>query len=238
MQIDGKSVSVATARVGPVEGRAKGDYLSLTVRITNRTRKPILHQSWARKGIGVILRDLNGRYYIAMPAVEPADKAIAPGETYPEMLVFEATPPGASLDLDLPASEGAAPFQFRLRSLFIELPRPNAPAPKVATPKAAPPPAPTAPEPSTAPEATVATIAKAKAPEAPPAVDPEKDPKLRAKIVSEFKEGKRRIDRRAMGMNTNDAVSFKRNAPKELLKSLAKKHNLELDEVRRIVGVD
>jgi hypothetical protein len=232
LQIEGKSVSVEWAKLGPVDGQAKGDYLSLRLRITNRGEKTIRHQSWTGPDIGVILRDVNGRYYNPKPAAEQAETAIEPGRTVAETLLFEATPAGTSLDLDLPASNGAGTFQFRLPFLFIEVPRPNAPASRVASaPSAARPPAP----PFSTNGATASQETKLAS---PPPADPEKDPRLKATLVSEYNDGKRRIERRARGMSFDESNRYKRNAPKELLKSLAEKHKLELEQVRRIVGVE
>jgi hypothetical protein len=47
-----------------------------------------------------------------------------------------------------------------------------------------------------------------------------------------------RIRSRTLGMPTNDAGTFKSRQTKEALKSLAKKHKLEVEQVRRIVGLD
>jgi hypothetical protein len=71
-------------------------------------------------------------------------------------------------------------------------------------------------------------------PLAPP--DPEKDPKLRATVKMEYQEGVKEIKKQALGMSTNRANEFRRREPTKLLNNLAKKHNLEVDQVKRMVG--
>jgi len=225
-RIGGTTVSVETARVGPVDRQPKGDYLSLGLRITNVSQKPIHHHNWSRPGIAVILRDHNGAFYNRVPAPDDRETAIDPGLTIAETLVFEATPAGATLDVDLPVADGGESFRFRIPFQFVQRPRPFNPPPKP-TPTLGP-----------TPKPAVAAKEEQKKPAAPPQVDPEKDEKLRATLTTEYRAGKRTIERRALGMSFNEAARYKRIAPKDLLKSLAEKHHLQLEQVRRIIGAE
>jgi hypothetical protein len=220
--IEDVAVSVATATVGPIDQLPKGNYLCLVLRITNLSQKPVPHQSWRQPEIAVILRDQNGGYYNRIKMPVEGERSIKPNGTIEEKLLFEATPAGVYLDLDLPVAGGAQSYQFRIP--FAQRPDTVTPPSK---PALASPPAPSA-----------ALKAEKKAAPAQPPYDPEKDPKLTARLKSEYRKGQLAIQRAAMGMGSNDAARHRRNAPKDLLKSLAKQHDLKLEQVRRIVGVD
>jgi hypothetical protein len=93
------------------------------------------------------------------------------------------------------------------------------------------------PEPASTPTPTLqappSVEVRKQAPAAPP--DPEKDPKIRNTVKLEYREGIQLIKQRALFMSTNRAAEFKRTEPKKLLQILAKKHELEIDQVKRIV---
>jgi hypothetical protein len=66
--------------------------------------------------------------------------------------------------------------------------------------------------------------------------DSETDPTLRATVKQEYKEGMQSIKSKAMFMTTNRANDFKRKEPARLLSEIAKKHNLNDEQVKRIVN--
>jgi hypothetical protein len=88
--------------------------------------------------------------------------------------------------------------------------------------------------PTPAPQERSKVAVRTPPPAAPP--DPEKDPKLRATLKTEYKEGLETIKRRALLMNTNDANKLRRTARDKVLKELASKHKLEVDQVSRMVS--
>ncbi|MGO9921901.1 MAG: serine/threonine protein kinase [Isosphaeraceae bacterium] len=238
-EIGGATVSVETAAVGRNDRQPKGDCLSIGLRITNVSQKPIHHRSWSGPGVTVILRDHNGAFYNRLTAPDDRETAIDPGRTVVETLLFEATPAGATLYLDLPNNDGAKPFLFRIPFQFIQRSKALtqlAPRPAAASSSAPAPAPPSTPPPAGEPK--VAADVEKKEPADWPPLDPEKDPRLKAALVTEYRAGIRTIKSRALGMSRNEANRFKRTAPKELLKSLAKKHNLKLEQVQRIVGAE
>ena len=214
------AVSVEKATVGPIDRQPKGDCLSLALRITNLSHKPIRHPTWSQSGIAVKLRDQFGGYYNRVNVPDMDQTPIKPGVTIVETLVFEATPAGAILDLDLPIADGARTFRFhipRVQRTRAETTQPSEPAP---------------------PPAVAAEAEHQDTAPAPPPRDPEQDPKVRRTLIVEFQKGEQEIKTRAMGRSSNEAARFQRNARTSLRKSLAKKYGLELEQVERIVGVD
>jgi hypothetical protein len=91
-----------------------------------------------------------------------------------------------------------------------------------------------APTPVPPPQAPPRVEVRKQAPVAPP--DPEKDPKLRATLSLEYKEGLQSMKKQVLGMSTNRAAEFRRTASTKLLKELASKHKLEVDQVKRMVS--
>jgi serine/threonine protein kinase len=218
MTLDDMAVSVERALLGPVAGQPEGDYLSLRLRITNLSHKPMRHQPWPQPGTAIILCDQNGAYYNLLTAPVARETSINPNTTIVETLVFDAPPPGSSLNLDLPIAGGTNAFLFHIL--------PPGPAPSIAPPAAV------------SPAKVAGATGEQKSSSIPAPVDPEKDPKLRATLVSEYNAGERHIEVRARGRSANEGARLRRNAAKELVKKLAEKHGISEDKVRRIVGLD
>jgi hypothetical protein len=205
-------VGVSGARLGPLNRSVPENCLSLSLRITNLGEKPVAYSGWSDSRVRVVLRDHSGNYYNKV-ATGLDERLIQPGVTITDTLSFEPTPLWAQLDLDLPVIGSEKPFRFRITGTFIERP-PMFPA---------------------QPPARVAG-AQGRTPPAPTAYDPEADPEVRRAILSEYRDGMRKIQRRVLGMSTNRADEARRTEPVNLVKSIAKKHNLEGSQVRRILG--
>jgi hypothetical protein len=211
-QIGGTTVSVETASVGPIDRQPRGDYLSLGLRITNVSQKPIHHRSWSRPGVAVILRDQNGNFYNRLTAPDDRETAIDPGRTIVETLVFEAPPPFATLDLYLPVPGSDERLRFRIP--FSVVRHTHTPA---------------------QPASADGAVAK-QAPTAPAPDDPETDPKVASAVISDYLRGVQDIEGRAMEMKVDDAKRYRRVKQVALLKSLCEKHGLMADQVLRSLG--
>jgi hypothetical protein len=155
VQISDMMVGVASALVGPIEGKTENDYLQLSLRITNLSDKPMTYEFWSNAEIAVMLKDQNGNYYNRARSSLPSVRMIPPGQTETEVLIFEAMPRNVALDLDLPAPTGTKPFQFHIAAQSI------APANAVQRPKT-----------------RVASQIQEATPATPAQYDPEHDPKV------------------------------------------------------------
>jgi hypothetical protein len=213
-QIGDLVVGVSEARLGPLNRSTVEEVLSLTLRITNLSARPMSVTSWARSDVRVVLRDRNRNYYNRVSASSEAPREVDAGQTITEKLTFEPTPEGVELELDLPVADSSKPFRFRMPTGFVR--RSFPPIQSAQANQTRPQPAPAAPVP----------------------YDPEKDPKLCSAVNAEYREGMKRIDRRALGVSFDRANKLRQTEPPKLIKSLAKKHNLEEDQVRRIVGLE
>ncbi len=218
-------VGIATARIGLVDLNGARNVLSLGLRITNKSANPMKHQSWSRSEIKVVLRDRYGNFYNRIPQASPDEVEIKSGETVTETLVFEPTAFGSEVTLDLPVPGGGKGFEFLIPSGFIDRggPPTSASAGQIPNPAA---PLGVAP---LMPKTTAAQPAKTE--------EPATDQKLAAKIRGDFKEALAEINRRRLGMSSNDSVTFRRRETAKAVKKLAKDNELTEDEVKRIVGL-
>jgi hypothetical protein len=213
---------------GYITEPVQGQYLSIKLRITNRGKEPVTFVSWTGPDMGVMFSVEKGGGYNRIPVPKQEDRSINPNDTIFDILVFETPPPLKHLELDLPLPGGKQIFRFKIPASFVERSMAT-----ISTPLA-----------PTAPAANSATKTQDAAKTAPgaamptPAYDPENDQKLRTKLNREYLSAARDIKNRSLGMNTNDAARYKRTKGKELVDKLAKKYKLEVDQVRRIVGLD
>jgi hypothetical protein len=206
-QIGDLSVAVSAAHGGPITEPVQGDFLTVTLRITNISKIPISYVSWSGPEMGVLLRVENGAFYNPVPLPKREPKSISPNETITDMLVFEPVPAMKSLELDLPIPGGDKSFRFIISYTLVD--RTVRPAPSVVAEKPKPPP-----------------------------LDPEKDPAVRAAVVREYEKGAKDIKARSLGMATNEGTRFRRIKGRELVKKLAEKNQLEVEQVRRILGLN
>ena len=120
-EINGLVVGIVGAKLAPIEGGDGQDVLTLNLRITNNSEKPIKYAGWSLPDIKPKLRDVHGNFYrrisIDTAAVE---KTINPGDTITDRLLFEKTPGFADLTLDLPIAETEQQYEFKITRSFIE----------------------------------------------------------------------------------------------------------------------
>ena len=117
------------------------------------------------------------------------------------------------LDLDLP-SHTNVPYVFQIPGGLVErveLPKP--PPVQVAAPR------PTTPPP----------------PPVQPTYDPELDFKLKAQVVSEYREGRGSIERKINGMGFDRQRKFRPIALEKLYNEIAESHNLTVDQIKRMI---
>jgi len=200
-------VGVAAARVGATNRSA--ECLTLTLRITNLAEKPINYTSWSESSVPVVLRDQNRNYYNRIASRTQSEQVINPGRTITDIIEFESPPKGVMLELDLPVAGGDKSFRFQIPPILVQ----QAGSSLAATPKKQD-------------EATPAT---------PPPAAAEQDQELVGKVVADYRDGVKRIAQRVLGMETNNGQRFKKNAMDKLLKSLATKYELKLEQVQRMV---
>jgi hypothetical protein len=220
-------VGVSSARIGPAEQGGMLNSFSVELSITNKSAKPIKYLSWSRSEIAVVLRDRYGNSYRRVSPGSKDEVEIKPGETMTDRLVFEPTAFGSELTLDLPVAGAGKSFLFVVPAGFIErTAAPIAVATKQASTKAVPPPG-----------GFLVAPAVPVAPSAPKAADPATDPKVIEKVRGDFKESMAEINRRRLGMSSNDSVTFQRRERTKLVKKLAKDNELTEDQVKSMVGL-
>jgi formylglycine-generating enzyme required for sulfatase activity len=83
--------------------------------------------------------------------------------------------------------------------------------------------------------AGTASLKKAITPAAAAAYDPERDPRLISEVLADYRDRIRRIEKRVRGMATNEGVRFERNSKRDLPRTLAEKHKLTEDQVKRML---
>ncbi len=236
-------VGISSARLGPLNRSTAQNSLTLGLRITNRSDKPRKYLGWTQPEIKVLLRDRYGNFYNRIPLGPRDELMIKPGETITDRLAFEPTAFGSEVTLDLPVAGSEKSFQFLIPAAFIE----RTPPPTVASanqPLRLPSPLPlgTSPAAQTAPAAPLPLGTSPAAPTAPEApstpepYDPETDEKVRTKLRGDFNESLAEINRRRLGMSSNESLTFRRRETAKLVKKLAKDNELTEDQVKRIVG--
>jgi hypothetical protein len=118
-QIREMVVGVVNGELGNLDGRTVGEYLYLTLQITNLGTKPTTYPSWARPDLRVTLRDQNGHSFERIPSGTQDGIRINPGCTITDILVFEQAPAFVAMDLNLPIPGRGESFQFRIPAGFI-----------------------------------------------------------------------------------------------------------------------
>jgi hypothetical protein len=209
-------VGVYEAKLGSVQDLGSDECLQLTLRITNLSTKPMTYVSLSQSNVRVTLRDQNRNYYNRFSSRTQSEQTIAPGRTIQELLFFEPPPRGVTLELDLPSENGNRPLQFRIPGLLVHRPMPGTSVrmEKAQEPPPAPPPAPSEP------------------------YEPETDSKLREDVNVVYREGIKRIEVRVRGMGSNHGVRFRKNESEKLIKNLAAKLNLSVEQIRRMLSVE
>jgi len=165
----------------------------------------------------VTLRDQNRNYYNRIASRTQSEQVISPGRTITDMIEFEAPPRSLILELDLPIPGGDKSFQFQIPPIFVQQVSTVVGTPKMQEGVIPPTPTPT-------PTST------------PPPYEPEQDQQLVGKVNVDYRDAVRKLEQRILGMSTNNALRFKKTATDKLLKSLATKYELKVEQIRRMIG--
>jgi hypothetical protein len=223
-EIGETAVSVASARLGPLDSSSSDRCLSVTLQIKNVSTRRISYKGWAQNDKNVILKDQNGMHY-KRRATPPQDGVfINAGETIQDTLLFDPTPQFADLQLDLPVSGTNGLFQFHIPVAFIEKPSQFPSAPVTAGRM-----------PTQTPDQLRTRLAQEKGKAGQAQDDPEHDQKIRSEVNLEYDKGVEKIKRRAQGMSFDRANNYRRTQRKKLIGDLAKKFELEEDQIESIL---
>jgi hypothetical protein len=220
-QIEDVAVGVSAARIVAYQLKdnysISSDSLVLTLRITNLSKSPCNYKSWSEQSTGVLIHDqfknyYNRRYIENPPIIE---QTIGPEQTIVDIVAFEPPPKTFGyLDLDLPSQALGLhnlPYTFRIPAALVE--RAETPKPPITVRAPSPP-----------------------IPPAPTYSDPETDPRVRSRVIGDYKAGAAAIERRANGMGFDRGRKFKLTSYEDLIQEIAANHNLKAEQVRRIIG--
>jgi hypothetical protein len=63
-----------------------------------------------------------------------------------------------------------------------------------------------------------------------------KDPILRSKVNADYTAGVKRIEKRILGMSSNEGVRFRNREKENLIRKLAAEFKLEAAQIRRMIA--
>ena len=181
-------------------------HLTLTLRITNLSVEPMVYTSWAESSLRVVLKDQNGNYYNRIGAGILDKQTIDTTRTITDTLEFEK-PLATATMFDLDLPLNDKSYQFRIGASLIE----RAPAQQVAK-------------------------RAAQVPTSTSAYDPEKDPQLIEDVKTVYRTAMERAEARALGMSTNNAARFRTKEQERVIKGLAAKLNLTVDQIKGMLA--
>jgi hypothetical protein len=209
-------VGVPEAKLVTGGGQTGDEYLVITLRITNLSAKPFKYVSWSDPAIKVTLTDQYHNYYNRKASPAEASQEIPPDRTITDTLQFEKPLNGAVLALDLPISDQK--FEFSLPATFIQ----RVSLANVEAGAAAPAPAPiSAPAPAAEPE---------------PPYSAERDPQLIADVKAAYDEAMKRVEARVLGMTTSSADRVRKSEKEKIIKTIATKLDMTVDQVLSMIS--
>ena len=209
-QIGNLVVGVSSAQLGTFDGTTENECLTLTLRVTNLSAKPITYASWSGPARKAILTDQYHNYYNRIGSSTQTDQAIEPDRTITDTLQFEKPLLGAALALDLPI--GTQKFEFSLPAAFVQ---------RAVTAKVAP---------------KVAPASPVTAPELPYSAEPRTRKLSHLDVKATYNEAMKRVEVRALGMSTNNAARLRKTEKERIIKSLATKMDMTVDQIRHMIS--
>jgi hypothetical protein len=210
-QIGDLVVGVWTAQIGTSSQSPGKEYLTLTLRITNRAANPMTYiRGWSDPKVSVTLLDQNRNYYNRLPSPNQSETQINPGLTIEDTIDFEAPPRNASLELHLPIGAGDKTYVFLIPAPFIQRPRAIASAarPKV---QGKVQPGPAMPN------------------------DLENDPRVRDDVYRAYSVRMMEINAHVLRLSTNHGTAFRKQETTKLFKKLADDSKLNVVQIMRII---
>jgi hypothetical protein len=215
-----QTAQVGELVVGVSEARVDADgRLQIILRITNRSSKPLTYTSWSAVAINKpTLTDQFQNFYNLITTMTQYEQVIAPETTIIDnTLLFENPPPNGTLALDLPL--GNEKFEFSLPTLFVRRVLTGFGQPAPLTKTEAPP---------------------AKAASAPPRVvapyKAQDDPQLIADVKAVYKEAIKRVEKRILGMTSNNGARFRKNETKKIIQTIADKMGMTVEQISEMVS--
>jgi hypothetical protein len=184
-----------------------GEHLSITLRITNRSAKPMVYVSWSQAIMKATLRDFNRNFYNAIKAPPQDPISIEPGSTITDTIEFEAPPKNIELELDLDVP-GKKSYLFRIPLVVIHNLNPPAAGP----------------------------WAKQPPPVVQKLPDPEQDPRICGAVKAAYRSGLERIKKRHSMRSPKAALAKVRSEEPDLVKDLADQFSLKFNQITRILG--
>jgi hypothetical protein len=239
-EINGMVLGIVSAKLGPLDGGDGQTVLAIGLRMTNNSTKPMRYTGWSRPEIKPTLRDGYGNFFnrVSLDTIG-TESTINPGDTITDRLVYEKTTFMSDLRLDLPLSGSDQQFEFTIPADFIERLGGRPPVTAGGAPPQRFPDAPSgsrsigdATSGRTPPPPTVQ-----QSPPTPEKYDPENDEKLCARLRSDYKEKMAEINRRRLGMSSNESNLYRRRETAKLIKKLATDNDLTEDQVKRMIGL-
>jgi DNA-directed RNA polymerase subunit RPC12/RpoP len=210
-QIGNLVVGVSNAQLGTFDGTTENECLTLTLRVTNLSAKPITYASWSGPAHKAILTDQYHNYYNRISSSTQVDQEIEPDRTITDTLQFEKPLAGAVLALDLPI--GVQKFEFSLPATFVQRGVTAKVAPKVAPP----------------------SLVLASASVSEPAYSAERDPQIVADVKAAYDEAMRRVEVRVLGKSGNEAARLRKTEKERIIKALAAKMDMTVDQIRHMI---
>jgi hypothetical protein len=187
------------------------EILSITLRITNLSPKSITFVSWSDPSKKAILTDQYHNYYNRIVCRNPVNQVITSDYTIIDTIQFEKPLPAAMLALDLLMENQK--FEFSMVPSFIQQ-RMITPQTPNSQPQKATPPPPILEQPYSA----------------------ERDPQLIADVKAAYDETMRRVEARARGMTSNNAIRFRKTEKEKIVKDLATKMAMTIDQIRYMLA--
>jgi hypothetical protein len=219
VRIGDLEIEITRARISRIRmknGANRNSYLTLSVRVHNRSQQSLEYKGWHCAGTMLTLRDARSKNTYSSIRFFPMDlpqdcipqSVIPTGKSIQDMLVFKPpASPYPSLELDLPSPIGYDTYRFSIPADLIEIveeePVPIADAP---------------PRP----------VAKVRLTLKPPATRQEQ-------ILADYYERWSEVEQIARGKSSSRAGEFKRKEKVKILDELSKKHEIPLQDVRVIV---
>jgi hypothetical protein len=221
-QIGHLVVGVFQAELSDGDGADGKGRLTLILRVTNRSALPMRFASWSDATCKVMLTDQYRNYYNRIGSEPPADQVIPPNHTIVDTLQFEKPLPGTALALDLPI--GNQEFQFSVPSSFVQRIQVAKAASKAVAPALV------------QVQAPIQVHLQASAFISEQPYSAERDPQIIADVNAAYKEAIKRVEKRVLGMTSNNAARFRKTEKERITKALAEKMDMTVDQIKNIVS--
>ena len=212
-------VNVSAAYLVKVRHGGLDQCLLLKIKIKNQSKDPITFASWSQLQNHADLVDSSGKHYNRLDPLVPDPVVIEPDQSFEDKVAFEEAPQGFDLDLELGVAGREKPIKFRVPGSLIKR------SMDVAYVQA-----PAQQQPGIGAPGQALGVGMGIGLREPAKLSP-----FAAEVNAAYEEGIVRLKKRLSGMTSNEGVTFMRRKKAELIESLAKKHGVTRDEIRRAI---